>query len=463
MQISRLTGIVAACGLALAGTASAQNTYTFELVSTPEIENIEALSTIDSAVFIGNNPSSIAFDGRSLYVGGFNNSSSASSFEIQVAQIVDFLDGPGVRQFLPVAGSSSPGNVTVPSRGYSGLSWDDNRGLLATVDGGNSAVVDQIRIFNTALPTAGNPTPVNLDLKAASFEYRGIAGPSWDYGADGDGYDYDGDGAIDGPVAAILDPFFDADPLVKEGPFGLIPPAEPGPGGSFNDLTDLLYERGDVPIALFEVSTFYRDIDIDPDDGGIAVRTANGLIVVERDGTTVPWGTVAEDPAQLYAPDNAPFVSGQNVHWLTDLDSELPDAVIWNDRDNTGTQSFASTVKITERDGTAANLEIVDSNGDPVLLPDGVGYYDFEWHEPSQTLLVMDFTNRAVFVLREPSDDACPADLAAPFGVLDFFDVLTYLGNFDAQDPSADLAAPAGTFDFFDVLAYLGLFDEGCD
>ena len=56
----------------------------------------------------------------------------------------------------------------------------------------------------------------------------------------------------------------------------------------------------------------------------------------------------------------------------------------------------------------------------------------------------------------------CPADLAEPFDVLDVFDVIEFLGGFDAQDPSTDLAAPAGTFDVFDVIEYLSLFDQGC-
>ncbi|MEM9558838.1 MAG: NF038122 family metalloprotease [Planctomycetota bacterium] len=63
----------------------------------------------------------------------------------------------------------------------------------------------------------------------------------------------------------------------------------------------------------------------------------------------------------------------------------------------------------------------------------------------------------------EATDTPCsPADLAAPFGTLDFFDVLEYLATFDANDPAADLAAPLGTLDFFDVLDYLGTFDAGC-
>ncbi len=62
-----------------------------------------------------------------------------------------------------------------------------------------------------------------------------------------------------------------------------------------------------------------------------------------------------------------------------------------------------------------------------------------------------------------PANPGCsPADLAAPFGVLNFFDLSTYLGLFNAGDPAADLAAPFGTLNFFDLSAYLGIFNAGC-
>ncbi len=54
------------------------------------------------------------------------------------------------------------------------------------------------------------------------------------------------------------------------------------------------------------------------------------------------------------------------------------------------------------------------------------------------------------------------ADLAIPFGVLDFDDVLAFLTAFDAMDPSADLAPAFGVFDFDDVLAHLTAFGAGC-
>ena len=54
------------------------------------------------------------------------------------------------------------------------------------------------------------------------------------------------------------------------------------------------------------------------------------------------------------------------------------------------------------------------------------------------------------------------ADLAAPFGVLNFADVQSFLGSFGAGLPAADLAAPAGVFNFADVQTFLGLFGTGC-
>lgn len=57
---------------------------------------------------------------------------------------------------------------------------------------------------------------------------------------------------------------------------------------------------------------------------------------------------------------------------------------------------------------------------------------------------------------------ACPADLALPFGELNFFDLAVFLSLFNAQDAQADLAAPFGVFNFFDVAAYLALYNAGC-
>ncbi|MEM9374352.1 MAG: GC-type dockerin domain-anchored protein, partial [Planctomycetota bacterium] len=60
------------------------------------------------------------------------------------------------------------------------------------------------------------------------------------------------------------------------------------------------------------------------------------------------------------------------------------------------------------------------------------------------------------------SPGCSPADLAEPFGVLNFFDISTFIAAFNAQDPAADLAAPFGSFNFFDVSTYITLYNQGC-
>ncbi len=54
------------------------------------------------------------------------------------------------------------------------------------------------------------------------------------------------------------------------------------------------------------------------------------------------------------------------------------------------------------------------------------------------------------------------ADLAEPFGALDFSDVIAFLTAFGGMQPPADLAEPIGVFDFSDVIAFLTAFGAGC-
>lgn len=54
------------------------------------------------------------------------------------------------------------------------------------------------------------------------------------------------------------------------------------------------------------------------------------------------------------------------------------------------------------------------------------------------------------------------ADLAPPFGILNFSDVLAFLGAFADEDPVADFATPVAWVNFSDVVAFLADFADGC-
>ncbi|MEM1185201.1 MAG: GC-type dockerin domain-anchored protein [Planctomycetota bacterium] len=56
----------------------------------------------------------------------------------------------------------------------------------------------------------------------------------------------------------------------------------------------------------------------------------------------------------------------------------------------------------------------------------------------------------------------CPADLAAPFGILDLADVDAFIVAFLNNDPAADLAAPFGVIDLSDIDAFITSFLAGC-
>lgn len=58
--------------------------------------------------------------------------------------------------------------------------------------------------------------------------------------------------------------------------------------------------------------------------------------------------------------------------------------------------------------------------------------------------------------------EPCAPDLAAPMGVLNFFDIQAFITAFNAMQPIADLAAPFGVFNFFDIQAYITSFNAGC-
>ncbi len=83
---------------------------------------------------------------------------------------------------------------------------------------------------------------------------------------------------------------------------------------------------------------------------------------------------------------------------------------------------------------------------------DADGVADLDWNSISGTQYI-NLTNPPV---------SCPADLAAPFGVLNIFDIQAYIGLYNTQNPAADLAAPFGTFNIFDIQAYIGLYNQGC-
>lgn len=66
----------------------------------------------------------------------------------------------------------------------------------------------------------------------------------------------------------------------------------------------------------------------------------------------------------------------------------------------------------------------------------------------------------ALYQTEDPGEP-CPADVSAPFGTLDFFDIAYFISLYNSNDPAADTNQD-GTINFFDISEYLVLFQAGC-
>ena len=62
----------------------------------------------------------------------------------------------------------------------------------------------------------------------------------------------------------------------------------------------------------------------------------------------------------------------------------------------------------------------------------------------------------------DPDQPCTPADLAAPFGVLDLADITACVEGFLGQQPIADLAPPANLWDLADITVFVQSFTGGC-
>ncbi len=115
-----------------------------------------------------------------------------------------------------------------------------------------------------------------------------------------------------------------------------------------------------------------------------------------------------------------------------------------------------------DEDDPAPTLSLTAANGVLRLAITGANDSDADgldddWDCPHETQ-----GQYTVIIDRASSTGCSAADLAPPFGQLDFFDVQAFLDAFVDNDPVADLAAPFGAFNFYDLNAFLNAYSDGC-
>ncbi len=110
-----------------------------------------------------------------------------------------------------------------------------------------------------------------------------------------------------------------------------------------------------------------------------------------------------------------------------------------------------------------ADWTITDFNASNIIGPgldlaeDGSVYVEVDIETLDQVTEL-----EAIICLALPPAGCNAADLAEPFGQLNFDDVIAFLTAFSNMEAAADLAPPSGQWNFDDVIAFLTLFGAGC-
>lgn len=298
--------------------------------------NLDSTANASNPEYIGTNPSCMSWDGRDLFVGGFNSSGATGTTGL--VKISDALNAATINPaFVQYA--------TPALRGFSGLALSGRRLAAAFDSGGN------------------DPNGITAwDLNGGQLWAKTARGGS------GVGFD-PGFGGVDSGVAWTTF------------------------GSGRRALQDVvngsdLYTTSNGMIILTSEGTFWRDIDFDIGTGDVYLREGNNVIKWTRNGgNSVTNGTLLFDPA------DADFVNSQNLEYF------LVDAyqlVIFNDRSTTaGGQSFTNVVKVIDGNG---NPVVVDWSG--FAPADGVGAYDFSYDDLTGTLALLDYSNRDVTIFQ---------------------------------------------------------------
>jgi len=432
--MSKTTGLSVIALLSLA--AGAAQAVDMKLKSDQDLFSLNSAST--SGFWIGNNPSACALIDDNLFVAGWANGPATSAYIVKIETIF------GTRGFRQVPASLS----ALPSaRGFTGMAIDavyDNAGvltsarLLASFDSGAQGTADSTRLYDIG----SQLNPILLKGTPTGDSHRGIAGPAWDSGFDGNGFALPGGGT--GPLPAVM-----AYQIDNNGPFGL------DPATLSSALGATVYEptTGGPTISTGMGSTIWRDLSINPTNGRIFARAGNQGVVFTRTGSNGSGTSV------LIGTANGAFVNGQNGQILNFKDGS--EILVYNDRPvGTAGQVF-SAIKFINPDGTPATLNLQNADGTPFTEPaSGVGYWDFAWDAQNERLAILDFSNRRCYIFEVPQAPGCPADFNGD-GFLDFTDFDDFVLAFEAGAASADFNND-GFLDFTDFDDFVASFEAGC-
>ena len=383
----RFSCVVASVSAGLfAASAQAQTLSLYEVARF----NLNSTATGSNAEFIGTNPVAVGWNGSKLYVAGFNAGASSTTSIIEITNASGVTTG-AVSGFVTPTYSSRFGVVaTSGTRGYSGLSMQGN--LLAVAWDGGSNSANGIQMFDALT----NTQTWNLSASGTNASNvgttRGMAGPDFDPGYLGNSGSGSGLGWITQGVGRRL---------LNASASG----------------TTMYSATANVPTGAVQggivntnpVSTTWRDVAFDPATGDLYMRNQVGVTRTNRTSANAFVGPTSSTSGQsdyIYINSGSATSNnvGINIGFMNSVasgtfgsfsNSYAGNALVFNDRGSTATgQSWTNVIKFTTTSGSA-----ITPNYTFLSTPaTSSAAYDFEWDSATQTLAILDYSNRTVSI-----------------------------------------------------------------
>ncbi len=347
--------------LALASTGSAQTVLT--LIADIDVTQTATLATPEH---IGTNPTAVAWNGTDLWLAGSNNDPN-NNYNCGIVKVSNAL-GPA-RTF----GTAFGVRLTSVFRGYTGLAIDKvNHRLVASYDDG-STTTNGLSLWD--LSTGSQVWIKNV---------RGSSGAAFDPGFPG------GNPALGTGVAwsafgsgrrALQDPATGADVWTLSNGMIFSYPGQ---------------------------TTFWRDLDFDPDTGDIWGRSTNDVLVARRTADNATQNQMGSIVVDLFEFN---YTNQQNLEFVRTPTGSI---VIYNDRSNASVTQLM--IEDPAQPGAPYVVKAVRPDGAPESLawdpsfapPNGSGSYDFDYDVASGTLAINDSHNRHVYVFQVTVPPAYP-------------------------------------------------------
>ena len=340
--------VVAVAGLA--GAANAQ--IVLERLATIDLTNITANPI--SAKFIGTSGSAVAWDGRSLWVAGYNNSGTGGR-PVGISKIGDVYGSPSF--------GDSFGVQSIPSgRGYRSLAVQNGR-VLSGLEGGG-AINDSLASWDAAVTTPAAPVwGINARVGWSDFD------PG-----------FNASGAASGAGAGWGT--FNTNPsnrALRDAATGTETHST-ATGGSLGTAPF----PGTGPVAN---AALPRGLDFDPATGDAWGRVNNTVARAARTGENSfsAFALVASPnlPAQF------PNQEGQNIEIARG--STFGDLAFFNNRGaSAGSQLWSNVFRAINLAGVAQTISYLNFNPADAAN-NSIGFFDFSYDAASNTLAVLSF------------------------------------------------------------------------